>query len=188
VSSVYRSLDAGRTWTTVLSSAGGQITSLAVAPTDSSVAIVGLYAGSSGVLVSHDGGGTWSPAISNAIVEAVAIDPITSSTIYAAGDTIFKSVDGGRTWSRSGSGFPLGDIATAIAIAPTSGSTLYATTGSHGVYASFDGGASWTPANAGIDQVGMVAVATSPSSPQAAFAGSSYQAGSAVYKTTSAGR
>ena len=51
-------------------------------------------------------------------ITAVAIDPVTSTTLFAGTprDGVFKSIDGGTTWSRTG----LADIYVgAVAIDPT---------------------------------------------------------------------
>jgi hypothetical protein len=67
----------------------------------------------------------------------------------AGGEGIFRSDDGGQSWVRSDTGIPVGRSVNGVA---NVGSTLYATTViaqfpqnlDDGVYASVDGGATWT--------------------------------------------
>jgi len=74
------------------------------------------------------------------LISALAIDPLTPTTLYAGTPGgVFKSTDGGTSWSASG----LVNI-SALAIDPLTPTTLYA--GSSvlgGVFKSTDGGVSW---------------------------------------------
>src|SRR5260221_13289976 len=60
-------------------------------------------------------------------VQALAIDPMTPSTLYAAarGAGILKSTDSGSTWAATNTGL-FGLCVVALAIQPTTPSTLYA--------------------------------------------------------------
>jgi hypothetical protein len=70
---------------------------------------------------------------------ALAIDPVTPTTLYAATPGgVFKSTNGGASWSASG----LSSVFSLV-IDPLTPTTLYA--GSYGVFKSTDGGASWNP-------------------------------------------
>src|SRR5881296_269434 len=72
---------------------------------------------------------------------ALAIDPLTPTTLYAAtdGGGLYKTTDGGASWNATG----LTNISVlALAIDPLTPTTLYA--GTNGaVHKSTDGGASW---------------------------------------------
>lgn len=99
----------------------------------------------------------------DAVVGAIAIDPVTPSVlyaaygVYAANDTlieagVFKSFDAGDTWLRVSN--PPSEVygprqVTALAIDPRAPSRIYATTTS-GVYMSTDGALSWAPINLGL--------------------------------------
>ena len=81
---------------------------------------------------------------------ALAIDPLTPTTLYAAtdGGGLFKTTDGGASWNATG----LTNISVlALAIDPLTPTTLYA--GVYGgLFKSADGGASWSATGlTGID-------------------------------------
>ncbi len=93
---IYRSTDAGATWTLVL--ANYSPCNIAFAPDDASLvfAAVGY-----GVLQSTDGGVTWTMAVSNQAWH-VAVGPMEAGgvrRVYSVGDSvIYYSPDGGATW------------------------------------------------------------------------------------------
>src|ERR1019366_4735212 len=96
---------------------GGVFTALAIDPTTPSTLYAGTGyqagTGGGGVYKSTDGGGTWSAVngptgLSGFVVDALAIDPSTPSTLYAGtgdpegagtGNGVYKSTDGGGTWN-----------------------------------------------------------------------------------------
>ena len=108
-SGVYKSTDAGATWS---GGGTGVVRSLAVDPHASEI----VYAGTDdvGVLKSTDGGVTWSPVNTGLTshleglgvhsgIYAVAVDPLVSTTIYAGTAAgVFKSTDGGGVWILTG--------------------------------------------------------------------------------------
>src|SRR5207247_10222100 len=82
---------------------------------------------SSGVFKSSDGGGSWThTGLTGVDVRALAIDPLTPTTLYAGtyGAGVFKSTDGGRSWSGANSGLPDGYV-RALAIHPPTPALLY---------------------------------------------------------------
>jgi len=73
----------------------------------------------------------------------LAIDPTAPSTLYAGTDvgpvgqlaTVFKSTDGASTWSASvNTGLPDAFFFDALAIAPTTPTTLHLASGTYGVF------------------------------------------------------
>ena len=151
---MYKSTDAGRTWTHIGLADTQHIGKIAVDPHDPNrlfVAAIGhLYAPNAerGVFRSTDGGRTWQKVLFNnedvGAVEVV-IDPNNPQVVYAGlwntrrppwftyaptngpGGGIFKSVDGGTTWTQLTAGLPAAGIGrTGIAIAPTNSQRLYA--------------------------------------------------------------
>src|SRR3989441_94118 len=117
------------------------------------------------------------------MIPALAIDPLTPTTLYAGtyGGGVFKSTDGGASWSASG----LTNIytsVTAVAIDPVTPTTLYA--GSiywPGVFKSTDGGASWNAT--GLTR-GVLSLAIDPLTPTTLYAGDD---ASGVFKSMDGG-
>ncbi|HEX7254013.1 MAG TPA: hypothetical protein VF376_14115 [Thermoanaerobaculia bacterium] len=86
-------------------------------------------------------------------VTAVAIDPVTPTTIYAGAlnavcggctppPLVYKSIDGGETWSGADAGLPGGTVLQLV-IAPSQPTTLYLNANNQ-IFKSSDGGRSWT--------------------------------------------
>jgi len=110
-----------------------------------------------GLYVTSDGGSTWakpadpSYAVVDGSINGIVIDPVTSTTVYLSGgpSLVAKSTDGGAHWAaaNAGIGAPSGSFPfTALAIASSSPSTLYASigsTGAVGMYKTTNGGAAW---------------------------------------------
>ena len=151
---VYKSIDAGRTWTHLGLDATQHIGKIAVHPTNPDVVFVAaigqLYAPNAerGVYRSTDGGRRWErvlgPSADVGAVEVV-IDPTDPHVVYAGlwntrrapwftyaptngpGGGIYKSVDGGTTWRRLTNGLPAAGIGrTGIAVARTNPRRVYA--------------------------------------------------------------
>jgi uncharacterized protein (TIGR03437 family) len=108
-----------------------------------------------------------------------AAAPANPDTLYVvSGNQIWKSTDAGSTWAllyqftATGVGAGVG----ALAVDPTNSSTLYAGTGTQGVFKSTDGGVTWTAINNGISSNpnGSInlqgGVWVEPSSPNVIFA------------------
>jgi hypothetical protein len=111
---VSKSTDGGTTWATSAAVGGYDpvsIPTLAIAPRTAPPTPTTLYTGTVGyggdVLKSADGGTTWSGTRLTDLggVSAVAIDPLTPTTIYAGTSSaggVLKSTDGGTTWNATG--------------------------------------------------------------------------------------
>lgn len=150
---VYKSVDAGKTWTHLGLDETHHIGKIAIDPRNPDnvfVAAIGkLYAANNerGIYRTRNGGRTWERVLGNENVGAVEvqIDPRNSNVIYAGlwntrrppwftyaptngpGGGIFKSVDAGGTWSQLTSGLPEAGIGrTGIAIAPSNPQRVYA--------------------------------------------------------------
>jgi photosystem II stability/assembly factor-like uncharacterized protein len=151
---VYKTTDAGKTWTHLGLDETHHIGRIAVHPKNPNIVFVAaigkLYAASPerGLFRSTDGGKTWSKVLfKNNDVGAVdvAIDPVNPQTVYAClwntrrppwytyrpsngpGGGIFKSTDGGSTWKQLTTGLPPVNIGrSGIAIAPSNPRRLYA--------------------------------------------------------------
>ena len=148
---VYRSSDAGKTWTRLGLADSRMIANIAVDPTNPDrffVAVLGHPYGPNaerGIFRSTDGGKTFQKVLSKDEYTSgndVALDPGDPNTVYAAlwrqqqsfregadfggtGGGIYKSTDGGTTWSPLTDGLP--DVIEAnLAIAPSDPRIVYA--------------------------------------------------------------
>jgi photosystem II stability/assembly factor-like uncharacterized protein len=153
---IYRSSDAGKTWTHLGLAAGQQMGGLAIDPKDPDrvfVAVLGHPYGPNperGVYRSTDGGKTWEKVLykdENTGAVQVTLDPTNPQIVYAdlwAGrqgpwengawdgpnSGLYKSADGGNTWHQLTQGLPTtaqGLSRIGFCIAPSDPSRLYAT-------------------------------------------------------------
>ena len=154
---------------------------------------------SGGVFKSTDASATWRATglatgpdtIFSIGAIALAIDPVTPTTLYAVTNDggVAKSTDAGATWAATS----LTTRVAALAIDPTSPATLYA--GRHGfnifstqraalgggVFKSTDAGTTWSAT--GLVDTWIVAVVLDPTTPNTFYATS----GVAVFRSTDAG-
>ena len=151
---IYKSTDAGKTWTHLGLRDGQQIPALAVDPRDPDkvfAAVLGHPYGPSeerGIYRSTDGGQTWQRIITkdeNTGGSDVQIDPSNPDVVYASmwearegpwednnqvngtNGGLFKSTDGGNTWHQLANGLPKDLSQIYVAIAPSNPSRIYAT-------------------------------------------------------------
>jgi len=129
---IYKSLDAGRSWTHLGLRDGQQIAQLAVDPKDANrvfAAVIGHPYGPNnerGIYRSTDGGQTWTQVLfkdENTGGMDVVLDPANGQTVFAvlwaarqapwesgwtlsANDGLYKSTDGGSTWKQITNGLP----------------------------------------------------------------------------------
>jgi hypothetical protein len=189
---VFKSTDSGGTWAnTGPTQQNGS--ALAINPTTPATLYAGTYNG--GVFKSTDSGGTWAAAntgLTNLYVNALAINPTTPATLFAGASQIddhgflvygevFKSTDSGGTWVNTGLRTPR--YVSALAINPTTPTTLYAGTYS-GVFKSTDSGGTWAAANTGLTKLTVLALAINPTTPATLYAGTY---GGGVFKSTDSG-
>jgi photosystem II stability/assembly factor-like uncharacterized protein len=186
---VYRSTDAGATWSP---SATGIVSGvarhgLAVDPSNPLV----VYAGSSNGVVhkSTDGGGTWTPLSSGlpvpGYVQSVVVDPGNSSTVLGGERSgVARSADAGLTWTVYQNGLRVSTIRD-VTVDPTDAAVLYATSYDLGVMKSTDGGASWASANTGIGTTYVERVLVDPSTPSTLYLLPAF--GGDPYKSTDGG-
>src|SRR5882724_2705796 len=173
---IYKSTDAGRTWTHLGLRDGQQIPYILVDPRDANklfVAVLGHPYGPNeerGIYRSTDGGRSFTKVLSkdeNTGGNDLEFDPKNPDIVYAtmweqrqgpwengawAGTNggIFKSTDGGTTWRQLTKGLPAEGVVQAdIAVAPSDGNRIYATVANPTtvrIYRSDDAGETWTQA------------------------------------------
>jgi photosystem II stability/assembly factor-like uncharacterized protein len=170
---IYKSTDAGATWTHLGLRDGQQISVMAVDPRDSNrlfVAVAGHPYGPNperGIYRSTDGGQNFEKVLykdENIGGNDVEIDPSDSNIVYATlwearegpwengefsgtNAGIFKSTDGGKTWRQLAGGLPSGIIQAYITIARSDPKQLFAVVAIKGgieLYRSADAGATWS--------------------------------------------
>jgi photosystem II stability/assembly factor-like uncharacterized protein len=172
---IYKSNDAGKTWTHLGLRDGQQIAQLAIDPGNADrvfVAVAGHPYGPNeerGIYRSLDGGRSFEKVLGkdeNTGGGDVQIDPSHPEIIYASlwearegpwensswngtNGGIFKSIDGGTTWQQLTNGLPADIVQANIAIAPSSPQTLFATVGIKAgskLFRSENAGETWTVA------------------------------------------
>jgi photosystem II stability/assembly factor-like uncharacterized protein len=153
---IYKSTDAGKTWTHLGLQDGQQIPALAVDPRDPNrlfAAVLGHPYGPNeerGIFRSTDGGVSWQKVLykdENTGASDVAIDPSNPEVVYASlwemregpwedgnqfpgtGGGLFKSTDGGTTWKQLMTGLPKDVVQVNIAISPSEPNRLYISIG-----------------------------------------------------------
>ena len=151
LSGVYKSTNAGATWTRF--SAG--------LPT---------YAGSSAV---YD---TLSLAIDPANPQTLWVSTISAD--FTVPGELYKTTNGGTTWSVSNAGITGPDV-RALLVDPSTPGTIYAASGGlgpanpGGVYRSMDGGATWMSMSVGLPASSATALTLDPVDPTVLYAGTS---------------
>src|SRR6266851_1805620 len=131
--------------------------------------------------------GTWtSNGPGGGTVFALAIDPLTPTTIYAGTylGGVFKSANGGASWSASNTGLTNTNV-RALAIDPLTPTTIYAGTYlGGGVFKSANGGASWSASMTNTTYVVQM-LAIDPRTPTTIYAAADSFGG--VFKSANGG-
>jgi photosystem II stability/assembly factor-like uncharacterized protein len=180
---VFRSLDGGAHWTAPAHGpAAVVLTDFAVSPLGADTLYAGTF--SQGLMVSHDGGGSWSvaPGLPGLLEPTITVDPLSPGTLYVGsgyfvnsggGFSFNLSRDGGVTWSP----FPVPASIATLAIDPQDDSILYGFLGTAsslgpggGIERTADGGATWVGAAGGDLPIALVAVVIDPSTPSNVYA------------------
>ncbi len=174
---VYKSTDAGKTWTRMGLDHTGRISRIVVNPTDENevyVCALGRTTGPQqerGVFRTTDGGQHWDRVLfvdENTGCSGLAIDPENPRNMFAGmwqvamhtyaeisggpGSGVYVSHDYGATWKRiEGHGLPKSPVGKIdVAVAPTNSNRVYALIETHdqgSVWRSDDGGQNWRVVN-----------------------------------------
>ena len=170
---IYKSTDAGATWTHLGLRDGQQISMMAVDPHDAGrlfIAVAGHPYGPNperGIFRSTDGGQSFEKVLykdENTGGNDVEIDPSDSKVVYATlwearegpwengefngtGGGIYKSTDGGNTWKQLAGGLPSGIIQAYVRISPSNPHRLFASVATKtgvDLYRSENAGDTWS--------------------------------------------
>lgn len=174
-SGLYKSIDAGASWTLLSSVA---VRSLA---TDSQrPGTLYLVGGCHTFRKSTDGGNTWVDSSIFVVgglpsfgcsLKQVITDPIVQDIVYAViqGSGVYKSTDGGANWNPVNTGLTNLDV-TLLAIHPIHSLILYVGTFQGTLFRSLDGGLSWIQTGT-ISSGPVTALAVDPQTPTTIYAG-----------------
>ena len=176
---VYKSTDAGKTWTHIGFEKSENISRIRIDPTNPDIVYVAAFGKYSapneerGIYKSTDGGKTWRRVLYRDAKTAgidISIDHRNPRVLYAAlweafrleytmssggpGSGLFKSTDGGETWTEitRNAGLPSGlDGKIGVAVSGADPNRVYAIVENEngGLFRSDDAGATWTLANGG---------------------------------------
>jgi photosystem II stability/assembly factor-like uncharacterized protein len=171
---IYKSTDAGKTWTRMGLENSEHIQNIVIDPRDSNVVYVSAIGplwsagGDRGLYKTTDGGKTWKAVLTigpDTGVTDVAMDPKNPNVLYAAAyqrrravgqlvgggpeSGLYKTTDGGAKWTRLTKGLPTVEIGRiGIGINWKNPNTVYALVTAQlnqgGFFRSDDAGASWT--------------------------------------------
>jgi photosystem II stability/assembly factor-like uncharacterized protein len=173
---VWKSTDAGNTWTHVGLEESGQISKIRIHPRDPDIAWVGVQGqiwgpnAERGVFRTTDGGESWDHVLKvgpQTGASDLRLDPSNPRVLYAAmwnhgrepwyihsGGTdggLYKSVDGGKTWDKLAGGLPEMVGKVAVSISASNPQRVYALLEAEpekgGLWRSENGGESWTLIN-----------------------------------------
>ncbi len=172
---IYRSLDAGKTWTNMGLEKTGRIGRVIIHPRNPDIVFAAAMGHSygpqqeRGVYRTRDGGKTWERVLfvdENTGASDIAMDPTNPDVLFAGmwpleihtwGRTsgarsggVHVSRDGGTTWKRLSKGLPNEETGKiALTVAPSSPNRVYALieTKDGGLWRSDDGGESWSLVN-----------------------------------------
>jgi photosystem II stability/assembly factor-like uncharacterized protein len=176
---VYKSTDAGKTWTHAGFAQSDAISRIRIHPTNPDIVFVadfgryGVPSEERGIFKTTDGGKTWRKVLyrdDNTGGVEISIDQKNPDVVYAAlweayrveysmssggpGSGLFKSTDGGEHWTEitRNPGLPSGiDGKIGVAVSPADSRRVYALVENEhgGLFSSDDAGATWTLVNSG---------------------------------------
>ena len=181
---IFKSLDGGKTWTSMGLEQTRHIHRVIIDPTNPNVVYVGAIGSpwgehtERGVYKTTDGGETWNKILyanTKTGVADLVIDPKNPNKLMAAlwehkrdpwffnsggeGSGVYITYDGGKNWKKitSEDGFPDGDLGRiGLAIAPNKTNIVYALIEAkkNGLYKSMDGGIKWGKVNENMNEIG----------------------------------
>jgi len=181
---IFKSLDGGKTWTSMGLEQTRHIHRVIIDPTNPNVVYVGAIGSpwgehtERGVYKTTDGGETWNKILyanTKTGVADLVMDPKNPNKLMAAlwehkrdpwffnsggeGSGVYITYDGGKNWKKitSEDGFPDGDLGRiGLAIGPNKTNNVYALIEAkkNGLYKSMDGGIKWEKVNENMNEIG----------------------------------
>ncbi len=181
---IYKSLDGGKTWSSMGLEQTRHIHRVIIDPTNPNTVYVGAIGSpwgthkERGVFKTTDGGETWNKVLyanTKTGVADLVMDPKNPNKLIAAlwehkrdpwffnsggvGSGIHITYDGGKNWKKitSKDGLPEGDLGRiGLAIAPNKTNIVYALVEAkkNGLYKSLDGGLKWIKVNENMNEIG----------------------------------
>ena len=204
---VWKTVDGGSHWTPLTDSQSGLFMgAVAVAPSNGQVVYAGEGESSNsgdsgyghGILVSQDGGATWTLTTANGAFERqavsrIAIDPTNPAVAYASiadyannglynGNAgVWKTTNFGATWTNTtkAAGFDYNDPYSDVVLNPQNPQIIYAAIGTYsgvsnnGVIESTNGGTTWAYVGSSLPKGtadGVIKLAISPLKPSVVYA------------------
>jgi photosystem II stability/assembly factor-like uncharacterized protein len=160
--SILKSLDSGKTWTSLSAAPAYQVNALVV---DSGKPDLVYAATTSGTYQSQDGGTTWRSVDRGgwdvlALVSCPALSSTLFSAIAVSGPSVHRSTDGGPIWSLLPNS-PAG--AFSLACDPANPDVLYAAASAANIYNNVAGGAVYKTTDAGETWTKLADLSVSPS-------------------------
>jgi len=151
---VWKSLNAGKTWTqtVALATASGKplniasvvIRQMVFDPQDYNA--IYLATESNGIFYTYDAGASWRqmPQLNISRIRAIAVDPKTKCTLYAIMESrLYKSADCGRFWQSAYEHQKAGGYLVKLAISPTDSQMIFMADNEGNILRSRNASASW---------------------------------------------
>lgn len=145
---IFKSIDAGETWSLSGLASVGAFSKIYVHPTDSKTVIASATNPNGGLYISVDGGASWNSRYPGQVTD-VTIDPANSRLMMIGVNSlgIFKTTDGGSTWEKKNDNL-IGSIGRiSIMMTPVLTSNVYCLVNMDGkgqIFRSQNGGDTWT--------------------------------------------
>ncbi len=182
---VYKSTNAGQSWSATSALPSYYVNTLAIDPKTSTIYAGTLSATGGGIYKSGDGGATWTLLhFAGSDILSILVHPTISGVLLAgvgsslaAGPALYRSTDGGATWTAIQINGPVNAI---VADSQASPSLYVGTSGfTPAIYKSTDAGATWQTV---LRNRGAQTMAVDPKTPSTIFA-----AGDVLLRSTDSG-
>ncbi len=171
VTGLFKSTDAGATWSPVVDARLGFIEADVLAIAESAPDTI-YSSDVDGIFKSTDGGTSWSryDQLAQAGVVELAVDPSAPETLFAGTHSgeVYRSDNGGESWTVRSNGLESSWI-RALLIDPVTPSTVYAAS-DQGVFRTRDSGANWEAINNGLTDLEVHSLALDPAAAATLYA------------------